>query len=171
MKVMQLSWETLALRMVNLNTNSLPLHSHKFPDFHSLVWGKVVLSPLMDLKMSPLSSSLFQRYLDNLFSFFFFSHISDMWYLTFPYQGSNHAPCSGSAESKPPDCQISPYVCMCWVAQSCPTLMWSHDSSPTGSSVHGIFQARIPEQVAISFSRGYSKGYCKGFGCFSWPTS
>ena len=30
------------------------------------------------------------------------------------------------------------------------------DCSPPGSSVHGIFQARILEQVAISFSRGSS---------------
>ena len=31
-----------------------------------------------------------------------------------------------------------------------------HDCYLPGSSVHGIFQARIPEQVAISYSRGYS---------------
>ena len=31
------------------------------------------------------------------------------------------------------------------------------DCSPPGSSVHGIFQARILEWVAISFSRGSSK--------------
>ena len=31
------------------------------------------------------------------------------------------------------------------------------DYSPTDSSVHGIFQARILEQVAISFSRGFSQ--------------
>ena len=30
------------------------------------------------------------------------------------------------------------------------------DCSPPGSSVHGIFQARILEWVAISFSRGSS---------------
>ena len=30
------------------------------------------------------------------------------------------------------------------------------DCSPLGSSVHGIFQARILEWVAISFSRGFS---------------
>ena len=30
------------------------------------------------------------------------------------------------------------------------------DCSPPGSSVHGISQARIPDWVAISFSRGYS---------------
>ena len=42
------------------------------------------------------------------------------------------------------------------VAQSCPTLCDPIDCSPPGSSVHGIFQARILEWVAISFSRGSS---------------
>ena len=36
--------------------------------------------------------------------------------------------------------------------QSCPTLCDPMDSSPPGSSVHGILQARILEWVAISFS-------------------
>ena len=36
--------------------------------------------------------------------------------------------------------------------QSCPTLCDPIDSSPPGSSVPGILQARIPEWVAISFS-------------------
>ena len=40
------------------------------------------------------------------------------------------------------------------VAQSCPTLFDPMDCSPPGSSVHEIFQARILEWVAISFSRG-----------------
>ena len=39
------------------------------------------------------------------------------------------------------------------VAQSCPTLCDPVDCSLPGSSVHGIFQARILEWVAISFSR------------------
>ena len=43
------------------------------------------------------------------------------------------------------------------VAQSCPTLCDPMDSSPPGSSVHGIFQARILGWVAISFSRGSSR--------------
>ena len=43
------------------------------------------------------------------------------------------------------------------VAQSWPTLFNGMDSSPPGSSVHGIFQARILEWVAISFSRGTSQ--------------
>ena len=40
--------------------------------------------------------------------------------------------------------------------QSCPTLSDPMDYSPPGSSVHGIFQERILEWVAISFSRGSS---------------
>ena len=36
--------------------------------------------------------------------------------------------------------------------QSCPTLCDPIDSSPSGSFVHGILQARILEWVAISFS-------------------
>ena len=40
------------------------------------------------------------------------------------------------------------------VAQSCLTLCDAMDCSLPGSSVHEIFQARILEWVAISFSRG-----------------
>ena len=47
-------------------------------------------------------------------------------------------------------------VCVCVCAQSCLTLCNLLDCSPPGSSVHGILQARILEQVAISFSRGSS---------------
>ena len=36
------------------------------------------------------------------------------------------------------------------VTQSCPTLCDTVDCSPLGSSVHGIFQARVLERVAIS---------------------
>ena len=42
------------------------------------------------------------------------------------------------------------------VAQSCPTLSDSMDCSLAGSSVHGIFQARVLEWVAISFSDTYA---------------
>ena len=38
------------------------------------------------------------------------------------------------------------------VAQSCPTLGDPMDCSPLGSSVHGIFQARVLEWGAIAFS-------------------
>ena len=40
------------------------------------------------------------------------------------------------------------------VAQSCPTLCCALDYSPPGSFAPGIFQARILEWVAISYSRG-----------------
>ena len=43
------------------------------------------------------------------------------------------------------------------VTQSCMTLCSSIDYSSPGSSVHGVLQARILEQVAISFSRGSSQ--------------
>ena len=43
------------------------------------------------------------------------------------------------------------------VAQSCLTLCNPMDCSLPGSSVHGIFQARILEWAAISFSRGTSQ--------------
>ena len=43
------------------------------------------------------------------------------------------------------------------VAQSCPTLCSPMDCSPPGSSIHGIFQTRIWEWIAISFSRGSSR--------------
>ena len=47
---------------------------------------------------------------------------------------------------------VSCYCCGS-VAQLCLTLWDSLDCSPPGSSVHGIFQARILEWVAFSFSK------------------
>ena len=38
------------------------------------------------------------------------------------------------------------------VAQLCPTLSDPMDCSPPGSSIHGIFQARVLEWAAIVFS-------------------
>ena len=62
------------------------------------------------------------------------------------------------------------------VAQSCLTLSDSMDCSPRGSSVHGIFQARVLEWGAIAFSRKtaylhikrlltYKKATGKGHDC------
>ena len=52
----------------------------------------------------------------------------------------------------------------CWatggegeVAQSCPTLCDPVDCNLLGFSDHGILQVRIPEWIAISFSRGSSR--------------
>ena len=43
------------------------------------------------------------------------------------------------------------------VAQSCLTLSDPMDCSLQGSSIHGIFQARVLEWIAISFSRESSR--------------
>ena len=47
-------------------------------------------------------------------------------------------------------------VCVRSAAQSCLTLCNTMHCRPPGSSVHRIFQARILEQVDISYSRGSS---------------
>ena len=47
-------------------------------------------------------------------------------------------------------------VCVCACTQSCLILCNPLDYSPSGSYVHAILQARVLEQVAISFSRGSS---------------
>ena len=55
------------------------------------------------------------------------------------------------------------------VAQSCPTLSDPMDCSLPGSSVHGIFQLRVLEWVAIAFSVGSRKKrkrYSQSRGCF-----
>ena len=39
------------------------------------------------------------------------------------------------------------------VTQSCPTLSDPMDCSPPGSSVHGIFQARVLQRGTIAFSK------------------
>ena len=49
-------------------------------------------------------------------------------------------------------------TCACVLRpQLCPTLCNPIDCSPPGSTVHGIFQARILEWIAISYSRGSSR--------------
>ena len=48
-------------------------------------------------------------------------------------------------------------VCVFSVAQTCPILCGPRDCSPTGSSAHGIFKARILECDAISYSRKSSQ--------------
>ena len=53
----------------------------------------------------------------------------------------------------------------CPDTQLCPTLCDPMDCSLPGSSVHGIFQARILEWVAISYSWGSSRP--KDQSCFS----
>ena len=56
-------------------------------------------------------------------------------------------------------CTLETNLMLKWseVSQSCPTLCDPIDCSLSGSSVHGIFQARVLEWIAISFSRGSSR--------------
>ena len=63
------------------------------------------------------------------------------------------------------------------VAQSCLTLCDPMDCSLSGFSVHGIFQARVLEWVAISLSRGSSRprnrtqvSHIAGRHCTVWAT-
>ena len=51
------------------------------------------------------------------------------------------------------------------VSQSCPTLRDPIDCSPPGSSVHGIFQARVLEWGAIAFSVSSSQFSSVQFSC------
>ena len=46
-------------------------------------------------------------------------------------------------------------------AQSCPTLCDPVDSSPPGSSIHGILQARVLEWDTIAFSGQLILAYLK----------
>ena len=53
---------------------------------------------------------------------------------------------------------LSPAVCVCAKSlQSCLTLLNLRDCSPSGSSVHGILQARILEWVTMPSSKGFSQ--------------
>ena len=61
-------------------------------------------------------------------------------------------------------CATVPGVAKSWtqlnwteVTQLCPTLCDPMDCSPSGSSAHGILQARIPEWVATPFLQGSSQ--------------
>ena len=68
------------------------------------------------------------------------------------------AVCAVSEGSSWSNREMTPWSEVKWsgVAQSCPTLCNPMDCSPAGSSIHGIFQARVLDWVAISFPRGSS---------------
>ena len=54
--------------------------------------------------------------------------------------------------------------------QSCPTLCDHIDGSPPGSSIHGIFQARVLEWGAIAFSPPFSATAATAKSLQSCPT-
>ena len=81
----------------------------------------------------------------------------------FPTQGLNSVPCFGRwvLTTEPPG-KLQEMICyamLCYAKslQSCPTLCDPIDSSPPGSPVPGILQARILEWVAISFSNAWKR--------------
>ena len=59
------------------------------------------------------------------------------------------------------------YVCVCTHTQFCLILCNPIDCSPPGSSVHGIFQARILEWVAISYTGDFPNPGIKSEPCIS----
>ena len=59
-----------------------------------------------------------------------------------------------SFHSNPKERQCQRMLKVSEVTQSCLTLCDPMDCSLPGSSIHGIFQGRVLEWVAISFSRG-----------------
>ena len=95
-------------------------------------------------------------------------HTSPHWGL-----GFNLGPLQGYTRSPPENSLTLTVSCLCLgtfalcpfggggggglVAQSYLTLCYPMDYSPPGSSVHGIFQAKILEWVALSFSKGSSR--------------
>ena len=56
------------------------------------------------------------------------------------------------------------------VAQSCPTLLDPMDCSPSGSSIHGIFQARVLEWGSIARQSGFDSAV-ELSECFSFLNS
>ena len=73
---------------------------------------------------------------------------------------------AGSLPLEPPGKHFQPLCTVVPAAQSCPTLCDPTDYRPTGSTVHGILQARILEWLTISFSigspepRDQTQGFC-----------
>ena len=105
-----------------------------------------------------------------VFNFFFYLWVSlRIWTKTInPLLGENthmykivHLILGGLWVTLIPGCALCVCVCVCVCARaqllsSCLILWDSMDCSPPGSSVQGIFQARILDWFAISFSRGSS---------------
>jgi len=54
---------------------------------------------------------------------------------------------------KPQEIHAAAAAAAAKLLQSCPTLSDPMDCSPPGSSIHGLFQARVLEWGAIAFSR------------------
>ena len=103
---------------------------------------------------------------DGFFSLCFLSRYSREWYQTLlaAHPDSSLLPSPDnrtSLSSWPLAVCVYVYVkgcvCVCVCIQLCLTFCDPMDCSPPGSSVHGIFLARILECVAVSYPRGSSQ--------------
>ena len=86
------------------------------------------------------------------------SHFSRVWLCATPWRQPTRLPCPWDSPGKNTGVGCH-FLLQCMkvkseteVAQSCPTLSDPMDCSLPGSSVHGIFQARVLEWGAIAFS-------------------
>ena len=61
-------------------------------------------------------------------------------------------------------------VCVCSVTQLCLTLCNPRDYSPPGFSIQGIFQPRMLEWAAVSYSKGLGSLLVKDAGILPGPT-
>ena len=90
----------------------------------------------------------------------FLSHFSHVWLCPTPQMAAHQAPHPWDSLGKNTGVGCH-FLLQCMkvkseseVVQSCLTLRYPMDCSPPGSSVHGIFQARVLEWGAIAFSLG-----------------
>ena len=93
--------------------------------------------------------------------FFLLSHFSHVWLCETPEMAAHQAPPSLKFSRQeywsglPFPSPMHESESESEVAQSCLTLSNPMDCSPPGSSIHGIFQARVLEWGAIAFSDIY----------------
>ena len=113
---------------------------------------------MLNVKISALFPHSATRILSQWFERFFLgkstTHAKDLKILTsrVPQRNSPARPDFNKAYNQP-----HPYLCVCLVIQSCPTLCNPMDCSPPGSSVHGVLQERTLEWVAMPSSRVFSQ--------------
>ena len=89
-----------------------------------------------------------------------YTHLKQLWLLnelTYLILNTKKCPSRADIENKLVDTVGEGVKVKVLVVPGCPTLCDLMNYGPSGSSAHGILQARILEWVAISFSRGSSR--------------